>query len=224
MTLFRLDSSIRHEQSVSREVADAVERAWRDQRPEVEVIRRDLAVSPVPADAWALAVSAGAVAEAERSPGQRDAVTLASSLADELLAADAVLVAAPLYNFGVPHHLKAWIDVVITDPRLAPGTTPLQGRPATIVVARGGGYGAGTPREGWDHATPYLVRIFSDVFGADVTVVTAELTLADVNPHMADLRELAAQSKAQALDLAVATGREHAERAAGLATNQALVS
>ena len=47
---------------------------------------------------------------------------------------------------------------------------------------RGGGYGAGTPREGWDHATPYLLRILGDVWGADVTLVEAELTLADVVP------------------------------------------
>jgi FMN-dependent NADH-azoreductase len=223
VTLFRLDSSIRREGSVTREVADALERAWGDHHPDARVVRRDLAASPVPADAWALAVSAGAVAEAERTPQQRAAVTLASSFADELLAADAVVIAAPLYNFGVPQHLKAWIDLVITDPRFAPGSTPLRGRPATVVVARGGGYGPGTPREGWDHATPYLQRIVGDVFGADLTVVTAELTLAHVAPHMADLREVAAASREQAVELAAATGRTHAERVAGAAADRALV-
>jgi FMN-dependent NADH-azoreductase len=214
MTLFRLDSSIRGDQSVSRSVADAVERAWRDHHPEPNVVRRDLAATPVPADAWALAVHAGFAAEEERSPQQRQAVALASSLADELLAADAALIAAPLYNFGVSAHLKAWIDLVVTDPRFAPGSAALAGRPVTVVVSRGGGYGAGTPREGWDHGTPYVVRIFRDVLGADVTVVTAELTLADVNPAMAHLRELAAASLAQAMEEAAVTGREHAVRVA----------
>ena len=60
---------------------------------------------------------------------------------------------------------------------------------------RGGGYGAGTPREGWDHATPYLLRILGDVWGADVTLVEAELTLADVVPALAELRDAAAVSR-----------------------------
>jgi FMN-dependent NADH-azoreductase len=79
------------------------------------------------------------------------------------------------------------------------------------VIARGGGYGAGTPREGWDHATPYLLRIFGDVFGADVTLVAAELTLADVTPAMADFRDLAKANREAAHELAAATGRAHAE-------------
>lgn len=214
MTLFRLDSSIQGDASVSRAVADAVERAWRDHHPEPKVVRRDLAATPVPADALALALYAGFVEEAGRSPQQRAAVALASSLTDELLAADAALIAAPLYNFGVSQHLKAWIDLVLTDPRFAPGSAPLAGRPATVVISRGGGYGPGTPREGWDHDTPYVQRIFGDVLGADVTVVTAELTLADVKPEMAHLRDLAAASRAQAMEAAAATGRAHAERVA----------
>jgi FMN-dependent NADH-azoreductase len=82
------------------------------------------------------------------------------------------------------------------------------------VVSRGGGYGPGTPREGWDHDTPYVQRIFGDVLGADVTVVAAELTLAEVKPEMAHLRELAARSRAEAMEHAAATGRAHAERVA----------
>jgi FMN-dependent NADH-azoreductase len=89
----------------------------------------------------------------------------------------------------------------------------LAGRPLALVVARGGGYGPGTPREGWDHATPWLQRIFGDVFGMDVQLISAELTLADVNPAMAGLRDLAAQSRRDAHALAEATGRDLAGRA-----------
>jgi FMN-dependent NADH-azoreductase len=220
MTLFRLDSSIRGAESVSRAVADAVERSWSAHHPEPKVVRRDLAANPLPTDAWPHAVSAGFVAEPERSSQQQEAATLASSLADELLGADAALIAAPLYNFGVSQHLKAWIDLLLTDPRFAPGSAALAGRPVTVVVSRGGGYGPGTPREGWDHDTHYVVRIFRDVLGADVTVVTAELTLADVSPQMAHLRDLAAASLAEAMEHAATTGRAHAER---VVTNGALV-
>ena len=119
-------------------------------------------------------------------------------------------IASPLYNFGVPAHLKAWMDVVITDPRFSPAAQPLAGRPLTLVMVRGGGYGEGTPRAGWDHATGYLLRILRDVWGADVTLVEAELTLADVNPAMAGLRAAAAVSRAQAHEHAAAVGHAHA--------------
>jgi FMN-dependent NADH-azoreductase len=210
VTLFRVDASIRQEGSVSRELADTVERTWVEHHPDDTVVRRDLGVSPLPADAWQLAATAGFVPEEQRSPDQLAATALAAQLGDEVLAADAVVIASPLYNFGVAQHLKTWIDLLITDPRFAPGTSPLAGRPVTVVVARGGGYSAGTPREGWDHATPYVQRIFGDVLGGDVTVVTAELTLADITPAMAELRGLAATSRTEAHEHAATTGRAHA--------------
>jgi FMN-dependent NADH-azoreductase len=211
MSLLRVDASIRTDGSISREVADSVETAWRALRSD-PVVRRDLGRDPLPASAWAEAVTGGRTPEEERTPQQREAVALAAGLADELLAADAVIVAAPLYNFGVPHHLKAWIDLLITDPRLAPGTAPLTGRPLALVVARGGGYGPGTPRAGWDHATPYLLQIFGAVLGADVTLIEAELTLAAVTPAMAGLVDEAARGRNRAHGLAGETGRALAER------------
>ena len=213
MTLLRVDSSIRTEGSVSREVADSLEEAWSSRHPG-PVVRRDLGRDPLPAEAWAAAVTAGYTPEADRSPQQRAAVAFVAGLADELLAADAIVVAAPLYNFGVPQHLKTWLDLLITDPRLGPGTTPLTGRPLALVIARGGGYGLGTPRAGWDHATPYLEQIFGAVLGADLTLVEAELTLAAVTPAMASLVPQAEQSRVRARELAAETGRVLAQRVA----------
>lgn len=210
MALFRLDSSIRTEGSVSREVADAVEDAWVHHRPGDWVVRRDIGLAPLPSDAWPAAVAGAHVPEGERTPEQRSAVLLAATLADELLDAQTVLIAAPLYNFGVPAHLKAWIDLVITDPRFGPGNQPLTGRPVILVAVRGGGYDAGTPREGWDHAAPWLLRILRDVWGADVTLVEAELTLADVVPALAELRAAAAVSRSEAREKAASVGRAHA--------------
>ncbi len=214
MSLFRLDSSIRSQGSVSREVADTVERAYLQQHPHGTVVRRDLGADPLPADQWSTGALAGFTPEDQRTDAQRAALARAAELADELLRADAAVISAPLYNFGVPQNLKTWIDTLINDPRFGPGTRPLDGRPVTLVVARGGGYGAGTPREGWDHATPYLERVFADVWGARVTVVAAELTLADVNPAMAGLRPAAADSRAQAHELAEATGKALGAQAA----------
>jgi FMN-dependent NADH-azoreductase len=210
VTLFRLDSSIRTEGSVSREVADTLERAYLDQHPDDAVIRRDLRTDPVPADAWATAALAGFTPADQRTEQERAAIDLAARLADEVAAADAVVVATPLYNFGVSQHLKTWIDLLVTDPRFAPGTSPLAGRPVTLVIARGGGYGEGTPRAGWDHATGWIVRMLADVWGGDVTVVEAELTLADTVPAMAELRPLAIRVRAAAHEHAETVGRDMA--------------
>lgn len=213
MTLLRIDASIRTDGSVSREVADSLESEWRHGHADA-VVRRDLGRDPLPASAWATAVAAGGTPEGERTPQQRAAVAFAAALADELLAADAVVVASPLYNFGVPQHLKTWIDLVLTDPRLAPGTAPLKGRPLALVIARGGGYGPGTPRAGWDHATPYLQQIFGAVLGAEVTLIEAELTLATVTPAMAGLVDEARRVRARAHELATEAGRALAQRVA----------
>lgn len=212
MNFVRVDSSIRTQGSVSREVGDSVEAAWTARHPDSTITRRDLGTHPLSIDVWAVAALAGYTPADVRTPAQRDAVALAATLADELLAADAIVIGAPFYNFGVPANLKTWIDFLITDPRFGPGAQqPLAGRPLTLVIARGGGYGPGTPRAGWDHATGYLLRIFGDVFGADVALVAAELTLAAVNPAMAELVPAAEASRAQAHELATQTGRRHAE-------------
>lgn len=199
MTLFRLDASIRNEGSISREVADTVEASWLLSHPGDTVVRRDLGALPLPATAWSTAVSAAYVDVADRTAEQSAAAALASELADEFTSADAAIIAVPLYNFGISTHVKAWIDLLITDSRFAAGSAQtVAGRPVVLVIARGGGYGEGTPRAGWDHATPYLQRIFGDVWGMDVHVVEAELTLADVVPAMAALKPIAAQSRAAA--------------------------
>src|SRR5690349_19738119 len=119
MTLFRLDASIRPEGSISRAVADTVQRAWHETHPDAAVISRDIGVAPLPAGAWQTAVSGSYLPPDQRTSAQRDAAALATALGDELLAARAYLFAVPLYNFGVPQHMKAWVDLLLTDPRFA---------------------------------------------------------------------------------------------------------
>ena len=113
MSLFRLDASIREEGSHSRAIADIVENAWRESHPDAQITRRSVGIDPLPSTLWAQAVSASFVADDDRSPEQRDAAAVAASLGDELLDADALLFAIPLYNFGVSQHFKAWVDVVL---------------------------------------------------------------------------------------------------------------
>jgi FMN-dependent NADH-azoreductase len=213
MSLFRLDASIRVDGSHSREIADIVEQTWRSAHPSASVVRRHLGAEPVPATAWANAVAAAMTPEPERTAEQAEAAALATEAADQLISAEALLFAVPLYNFGVSQHFKTWVDLVITDPRMRAGAEPaIAGKPAVLVVVRGGGYGVGTPREGWDHATGWIRRILEDVWQLDLKVVESELTLAGVNPALEAFKELAAQLRAHAEEDARIQGRFLAER------------
>jgi FMN-dependent NADH-azoreductase len=205
MSLFRLDASIRVDGSASREIADIVEQEWLAAHPGDRVVRRHLGVDPLPSDAWAHSVAAAATPEADRTPEQQAAAVLAGELAGELAEADAVLLAIPLYNFGVSQHAKAWLDLLISS---APnGARLLEGKPVVLATVRGGAYGAGTPREGWDHSTAYLRRILEDVWGADLTVVEREFTLVGVVPGLDDFAAMAKEMHDDALSAAVEAGR-----------------
>ncbi|WIE55937.1 NAD(P)H-dependent oxidoreductase [Curtobacterium sp. MCBD17_003] len=218
MSLFRLDASIRVEGSTSRALADIVEQEWTAGDPAAEVVRRHLGVDPIPADSWASAVAASMTPEDARTPEQRTAVELAATLTDELADADALLFAVPLYNFGLSQHFKTYVDLVITDPRMAPGQTPVTaGKPAVLVTVQGGNYAAGTPREGWDHATAWMRRILEDVWQLDLEVVTREFTLVGVNPALDQFTELADQLRAAAEERAREHGRTLATRRAAAA-------
>ena len=209
MSLYRLDASIRVEDSHSRAIADIVEQEWRNGRFGELIICRHVGVDPIPATAWATAVFAGRTPEESRTDEQQAALALAATLTDELVAVDALLFAVPLYNFGVSQHFKTWVDMVITDPRIAAGAQPiLAGKPAVLVTVRGGNYRPGTPREGWDHATGWMRRILADVWHLDLKVVQAEFTLVGVNPALEQFTDLARQLRHEAEEQARRHGRE----------------
>jgi FMN-dependent NADH-azoreductase len=215
MSLFRLDASIRVEGSHSRAIADIVEQEWRNARPGEPVVRRHAGIDPIPATAWATAVFAGFTPGESRTDEQRAAQRLAADLTDELIAADALLFAVPLYNFGVSQHFKTWVDMVITDPRMAAGAPPaLAGKPAVLVTVRGGNYRPGTPREGWDHATGWMRRILADVWHLDLNVVETEFTTVGVNPTLDRFTDLARQLRQEAEEQARKHGRELGSAAA----------
>ncbi|GAA3531536.1 NAD(P)H-dependent oxidoreductase [Amycolatopsis ultiminotia] len=212
-TLYRIDSSVQGDKSVTREITDELERAWSAALPEGVVARRDLLSTPLSPAVWTHALAARGTEEPTQE--QQSAAGLAAELASEVLAADALVIGAPLYNWGTSAHLKCWIDLLWTDPRFAPRTYPLAGKPIALVAARGGGASAGAPQEGWDHSVPYLLRTFgTDVFGGDVTLIETELTLADLSPAMAHLREQATDLRARSHELARETGEALAKLAA----------
>ena len=210
MTVLRIDASIQGPHSASSELADLAEAEWLAVRPETTFVRRHLGADPLPADAWPNAIHAKFVPEQERTPEQIAAQELAATVAAELRDADAAILALPLYNWGVSQHVKTWIDVAIAGGES--GERLLDGKPTILLTTRGGGYGPGTPREGWDHNTPYLRRIIADVWGADLALVERELTLAGRNPAMDAFIETAEILKKAAHEAATHAGRTLASR------------
>ena len=135
MTLFRLDATISPATSASRAIADIVEAEWQAAHPGAAVVRRDLGTAPLPADAWSTAVGASFTPEESRTEPQRAALALAVSVTEELRTADAVLLAVPLYNFGIPQHVKTWIDLIMAGAKSA-NEALLAGKPTVLVVVR----------------------------------------------------------------------------------------
>lgn len=208
MSLLRIESSVRGSHSASHELADIVERRWLDQHPDASVVTRDLGADLIPADFWAAAVSTREIPEDQWSDKQKTAKALAAELYDELAAAETVIIATGLYNWGVNQYLKAWFDLVFTDSRTKTEAPVLAGKRVALVVARGGYYGAGAPKEGWDHQTPWLQRMLTEVWGAEVAVVEREFTLVGLNPALDEFKEQGAQLRSLALENAQAVGDE----------------
>ncbi|SEN44440.1 FMN-dependent NADH-azoreductase [Actinacidiphila rubida] len=210
-TLLHLDSSAFHEPSVSREVTAAFRRTWESSHPDGTVIYRDLAKDPLPhLDADGIA-SAFAPADSH-TPGQATAAALRAELADELERADAILIGTPMYNFTIPSTLKAWLDQVIIVGRTAGEGGSVAGKPVTVVAARGGGYGPGTPRESFEFVTTYLEKVLTGMLSLDVEFIVPELTLAKTQPQMAELIPAAEASRAEAVQTATQKAKALAER------------
>jgi FMN-dependent NADH-azoreductase len=191
--LLQLDSAAALTGSRSREITATFVDTWRGLGPQYTVTHRDLHRDPLPhlADAvlhWPPALRPEGAATADPA-ALAAAEALQDELIGELLAADVLLVGAPLYNYSVPSSLKAWIDHVHIPGRTAPfvdaATQPLAGRPVVVVSSRGASYDAGSPTDGWDHAIPVLELILGTAMGMTLEVITTSLTLAETVPALA---------------------------------------
>ncbi len=197
--LLHIDSSYQGDASVSRGLTARAAARWRDAHPGGTVAYRDLGAEPLPHLSSAT-VHARMIPADQHSPEQEASWALTAELVGEIADADTIVLGLPLYNFGPPSTIKSWVDHLIApglslDPETHAGL--LGGRDLIVLASRGGGYGAGTPREGWDHAEPWLPHGLS-LTGLEPRFITAELTLATTTPAMADLIPLAAVSLAAA--------------------------
>jgi FMN-dependent NADH-azoreductase len=197
--LLHIDSSIQGDRSVSRQLTARAAGAWKAAHPGGTVTYRDLGGNPVP-HFDAATGTARLVPPEQHTTAQAASWALTEELVGEVREADTILLGLPLYNFGAPSSIKAWVDHLIA-PGLSidPQTRAplLGGREFIVLASRGGGYAEGTPRQGWDHAEPWLPHAIAAI-GLEPRFITTELTLANVNPAMADLIPLAAESLAAA--------------------------
>jgi len=182
-----LTSSPRGGASHSNRVAARVLEELRRVHPESNVTVRDLAKDPVAHIDEDFV--AGIFVPADRlSSEQRQRLAQSDALVDELLAADIIVVAVAMINFGIPSTLKAWIDHVTRAGRTfqygESGPRGLvTGKRVILVEAKGGIYSEG-PRRELDHVTPYLLQLLAFLGMTDVKVIGIEGT--SLGPELAE--------------------------------------
>jgi len=158
VTILHIDSSITGDNSASRTISRSILDQLTAQDPDAQIISRDLVADPLPH------------------------LTLASfndqDVLDEFLAAETIVIGAPMYNFTLPTQLKAWLDRILiagkTFRYTADGPEGLAGgRRVIVALARGGIYDAGSPAAALEHLETYLRGVFNFI-GIDPEFVAAD--------------------------------------------------
>ncbi|MGC1507155.1 FMN-dependent NADH-azoreductase [Ketobacter sp. MCCC 1A13808] len=201
MNLLHISSSLFSDQGNSKQLADHFVQTWIAQHPDGAVTERDLSKDPVPHLDQAT-FTANITAVDQRTEQQRAQARLADTLVEELMEADVLVLSVPMYNFGIPSTLKAWIDNVAragtTFKYTATGPVGLvKNTKAVVLTARGGAY-VGTPN---DTQTPYLTTLLGFLGITDVQFIYAERL--NMEPEKAP--EIINRAKAEAEKLAAST-------------------
>lgn len=174
MKLLHIDSSILGDNSASRQLSREVVEAWKATEPSLEVVYRDLAADAIAHFSAATLVAAG-TPEDMRDTAQAFEAKLSAETLEEFLAADAVVIGAPMYNFTVPTQLKAWIDRVAVAGKTfrytEAGPEGLCGDKKVILVSTAGGLHVGQPT-GAGHED--FLKVFLGFIGVtDLEIVRA---------------------------------------------------
>jgi len=204
MKLLHVDSSVLGTNSVSRQLTAEAVAEWRKSHPNTTVEYLDLAVdAPNHFSADALGIKVGV--QAEPTEAQRRENEVSERLVSQFLAADVIVVGAPLYNFTVPTQLKAWIDRLAQAGRTFKYTEKgpvglATGKTLIVASTRGGIYSTSEGGQAMEHQESYLKVVFGFFGVTDVRFVRAE------GVAMGDAPKAAAIGSARA-DIAAATGQ-----------------
>ena len=174
-TLFHLDASVRGDSSLSRRLSRTFVDTWCAHAPRARVIRRDLAETPPPFvdQGW---ISASFTKAEQRTAAMREALAVSDTLITELESANVLIIGTPMFNYGMPALLKAWVDQVIRVNRtfsfdLARGDTPIEpilsGKALVILTSCGEfGFEPDGIRADMNHLDTHL-RTISKYLGAN---------------------------------------------------------
>ncbi len=172
--LLVVETSPRGENSISRNLTRRYVATWQDAHPDGEVVIRDLMETNLPfvTAPW---LHAYFTPSEQQTPKMKEVLSLSDELVAELIAADHVVIATPVYNYNVPAALKAWIDHIVRKGLTLgfDGKGLLLGKTATVLMASGGVYTEGSPIRDRDIAAQYLRLILSVIGITDVTVIAA---------------------------------------------------
>jgi FMN-dependent NADH-azoreductase len=193
-----IESSPRRSDSYSHQAARSIVNELQTRNPGAKLVTRDLAANPPPHVGLPFIGGLYATPE-QRTPEQAKALALSDELIDELVAADTIVMAVPMHNFGPPSTLKAWLDHVARAGRTftfgSNGPVGLlKGKHAILVLASGGVYSK-EPMKPLDFIEPYLRAVLGFIGITDVDVVRVEgVANGAIGPEKA-LASAQAQSK-----------------------------
>lgn len=176
-TLLHINSSVRNEGSISRQLTAEFLEKWKASAPGAKVVVRDLAANPLP-HLNEETLGAFFTPAEQRSPEQACAAQLSDQLVAELAAADVIVIGAPMYNFSVSSGLKAWIDHVaragVTFKYTESGPVGLlKDKKVYVFTSRGGVYSEG-PAKTMDFHETYLRGVLGFIGLTDITFVHTE--------------------------------------------------
>ncbi|MBI3451747.1 MAG: NAD(P)H-dependent oxidoreductase [Rhodospirillales bacterium] len=192
--LLRIDSSSRLHDSHTREIADSFEHKWLRKNPDDKIVRRDLVRTKIP-HIEAATIAAFYAPPDQHTQTMKAATVLSDALIAELMAADAILISAPMYNFSIPSALKAYIDHVVRINRTfgfdeKKGFSGLlKGKPVTVITAYGAAGYFGGDFAPMNFLTPYLKALLGFLGFTDMTFIFVEGTTLDPSALAASRRQ-----------------------------------
>ena len=170
--LLVVETSPRGDASISRNMTCSFGADWRAAHPDGEVVDRDLAETDLQfvTAPW---LQAYFTPPDHQTPEMKEVLSLSDELVGEILVADHIVIATPVYNYNVPAALKAWVDHIVRKGLTLgfDGSGLVTGKKATLLLASGGVYTEGSPIRDRDIATQYLRLILNVIGITDVTVI-----------------------------------------------------
>jgi FMN-dependent NADH-azoreductase len=179
-TVLCINSSARIERSHTRYLTNLFVKEWRSLRPEDRFISRDIGTRPPPpvTESW---IAAAFTPAPKRTSAMRDVLRVSDTLIDELVQTDLILLGAPMYNFGMPAQLKAYVDQIVRVARTfaldvtnekQPYKPLLTGKRMLVITSTGdAGYHPGGPLEQMNHLDPHIRTAFGFIGITDIDFI-----------------------------------------------------